>query len=678
MVLCLLVLFYSAGAQQLEEFIRQPVASHFAANADGSRVAWVVNQRGIRNIYLREGNGSIRALTTYGEDDGQELIDLTFSPEGNRLLFVRGGAPNRTGEWPNPASLPDGVEQAIWFLDLTNAGSPRKVARGNHPVFLPGGNTVIYQAGGQIQAVAPGGGEASGPLFQARGSNQIGSLSPDGKQLVFVSNRGDHNFIGVYHFEHRSIRWLAPEVGRDQAPVWSPDGKQIAFIRQPGLKAGELINLLGGTPFSIWVADVATGTAKQVWQSPADDGGFAQSYPTPALSWSKLNRLLFFSEHTGWMHVFSMTPEGADVKDITPGAGEVESYVLTADGSAIYFDGNRMDPDRRHIWKNQVLGGIPTAVTQGTSIEMYPQWGGNQLYAFQSGVTFPKTLVLIREGTRAVEQIQPSLPVDANRVPFIEPQSVILTAADGTPVHAQLFLKRGAKAKMPGVVFMHGGPIRQMLLGFHYSDYYSNTYAFNQYLANQGYAVISVNFRCGTGYGKEFRRALNSGPRGASEYQDVVAAARYLQTLPEVNPDQIGLWGGSYGGYLTAMGLARDPELFKAGVDLHGVHDWAFRARVFSPGGGWGITSDLMDIAYQSSPVADLSKWKAPVLLVHGDDDRNVLFQQSTDLAEKLRGLKVPVELLVLPDEVHGFLRHASWQQVFERAKIFFDRHLKK
>jgi dipeptidyl aminopeptidase/acylaminoacyl peptidase len=216
-----------------------------------------------------------------------------------------------------------------------------------------------------------------------------------------------------------------------------------------------------------------------------------------------------------------------------------------------------------------------------------------------------------------------------------------------------------------------------MLLGYHYGDYYIHSYAFNQYLAAQGYAVISVNYRCGTGYGRDFRRIKTQGPRGASEYQDVVAAGKYLQSLGEVDASKIGLWGGSYGGYLTAMGLARNPELFKAGVDVHGVHDWSFRARTFSPGGGWGIGKDDMDLAYKSSPSSDLSKWTAPVLMIHGDDDRNVAFQETTDLATRLREKKVPVEILVLPDEVHSFLRYESWANAFDASKDFFDRHLK-
>ena len=113
-----------------------------------------------------------------------------------------------------------------------------------------------------------------------------------------------------------------------------------------------------------------------------------------------------------------------------------------------------------------------------------------------------------------------------------------------------------------------------MLLGWHYMDYYSNAYAVNQYLANHGYVVLAVNYRLGIGYGHDFNNPPRSGPWGASEYQDVQAGAAYLRALPDVDASKIGIWGGSYGGYLTALALARNSDVFKAGVDLHGVHDW--------------------------------------------------------------------------------------------------------
>src|SRR5712692_7352852 len=112
-----------------------------------------------------------------------------------------------------------------------------------------------------------------------------------------------------------------------------------------------------------------------------------------------------------------------------------------------------------------------------------------------------------------------------------------------------------------------------MVLAWHYSEYYHNAYALNQYLAGRGYVVLIVNYRSGIGYGVEFREALNYGARGASEFNDVLGAGLYLRSRADVDPRRIGLWGGSYGGYLTALGLARASDLFAAGVDLYGVHD---------------------------------------------------------------------------------------------------------
>ncbi|UCC30310.1 MAG: S9 family peptidase, partial [Phycisphaerales bacterium] len=272
-----------------------------------------------------------------------------------------------------------------------------------------------------------------------------------------------------------------------------------------------------------------------------------------------------------------------------------------------------------------------------------------------------------------------AIPDEFPRDSLVEPVPVLFDAADGLRIHGQLFIPKEIKAdeRLPAVIFMHGGPIRQMLLGWHMRGYYHNSYAMNQYLAGKGYVVLSVNFRCGIGYGRSFRKAANQGPRGAAEYQDILAAARSLRERPEVDPGRIGLWGGSYGGYLTALGLARDSALFAAGVDFHGVHDWALRSR--RRDGDWGIRGDEhMRLAYDSSPAADVSFWSSPVLFIHGDDDRNVDFIQTTDLVQRLRAEgKAHVETLVFPDEAHGFLRHDSWIRAFRATREFFDRFLK-
>jgi dipeptidyl aminopeptidase/acylaminoacyl peptidase len=215
-----------------------------------------------------------------------------------------------------------------------------------------------------------------------------------------------------------------------------------------------------------------------------------------------------------------------------------------------------------------------------------------------------------------------------------------------------------------------------MLLGWNYSSYYNNAYAFNQHLASKGYVVLSVNYRSGIGYGMEFREALSYGAAGASEYNDVLGAGRYLASRSDVDAKRIALWGGSYGGFLTAMGLARNSDLFAAGVDFHGVHDWNVGIKTFVP--SYNTLENPRDslLAFRSSPLASVKTWRSPVLVIHGDDDRNVSFAETVTLVEQLRDRGVEVEQLVLPDEVHGFLRYESWVRAYTAASDFLDRKL--
>jgi dipeptidyl aminopeptidase/acylaminoacyl peptidase len=271
-----------------------------------------------------------------------------------------------------------------------------------------------------------------------------------------------------------------------------------------------------------------------------------------------------------------------------------------------------------------------------------------------------------------------TLPRDFPAAALLEPEAVTFPAADGMTIRGQLFMpERCRRARnCPGVLFFHGGSRRQMLLGWHYLGYYHNAYALNQYLAGRGYVVLSVNYRSGTGYGLEFREALNFGATGASEYNDIVGAGLYLKGRPEVDPARIGLWGGSYGGYLTALGLARASDLFAAGVDFHGVHDWNVVIRNFVQSYDPLERQDVARLAFESSPMAAIETWRSPVLLIHGDDDRNVPFSETVELVTSLRRQGVELEQLIFPDEVHSFLTHARWLEAYRATADFFDRKL--
>jgi dipeptidyl aminopeptidase/acylaminoacyl peptidase len=200
-----------------------------------------------------------------------------------------------------------------------------------------------------------------------------------------------------------------------------------------------------------------------------------------------------------------------------------------------------------------------------------------------------------------------------------------------------------------------------MLLGYHYMQFYHWAYAYNQWLASQGYVVLSVNYRSGIGYGRSFRNAPNTGGRGNAEYQDVVAAGKYLQARADVDPTRVGIWGLSYGGVLTSQALARNSDIFVAGADLAGVHLW-------------GTSLDSAAVSYRSSTISAIDGWKSPVFLVHGDDDRNVDFAQTVGLVQLLRARNVYYELLVIPDDLHESMLHSRWMNTWNRIGVFLKR----
>jgi dipeptidyl aminopeptidase/acylaminoacyl peptidase len=260
----------------------------------------------------------------------------------------------------------------------------------------------------------------------------------------------------------------------------------------------------------------------------------------------------------------------------------------------------------------------------------------------------------------------------------VVPQRVIFPSADGMTIHGQLFLPKNDTGKHAALIFFHGGSRRQILLGWNEMYYYSNAYGMNQYLASKGYVVLSVNYRSGIGYGLNFREAINYGATGGSEYNDVMGAGLYMDNRADVDAKRLGVWGGSYGGYLTAMALSRSSDLFAAGVDFHGVHDWSARGgSVANPDLDPEKQREQMRVAFESSPMASVKTWKSPVLLIHGDDDRNVAFSQDVKLVEALRANGVPFEELIFPGEIHDFLLESSWLKAYHAADDFFARKLK-
>jgi dipeptidyl aminopeptidase/acylaminoacyl peptidase len=254
------------------------------------------------------------------------------------------------------------------------------------------------------------------------------------------------------------------------------------------------------------------------------------------------------------------------------------------------------------------------------------------------------------------------------------PQVVRIKAADGGVVPAQLFLP-STPGPHPALVYVHGGPPRQMFPAFHFGSYYASDFAVNRHLAELGYVVVSINFRSGTGYGRAFREAPGRAWRGASEYNDVLGTGRWLAQRKDVDRKRIGIWGGSYGGLLAGQALARDSDLFAAGVAVHGVFDWSWPSPTpghQNPSRLFGVGEPDKPLALRSSPLGAIDGWKSPVLLVSGDRDMNVDVLETVDLHQKLRAKGVDVRTVLIPGEAHDMVRHASWLTLWSESQKFF------
>ena len=668
------------AADSIDRYLKAPFAFELSAAPSGGKVAWILDERGARNIWVAaapEYKG--RRLTSYTEDDGQDLGEISWSTDGRFLVYTRGGDFDTGGDVPNPRNLPETPEQAVYVIPF-DGGPARKLSDGRGSAVSRDGR-VAFLRNGQIWMTIL---DAAKPVeaVRAKASSSQLQWAPDGSALAFTSSRGDHSFIGVYRVATKSVLYLDPGVDRDTSPVWSPDSRRVAFLRRAyssAISVGPVRE--AATPWSIRVADATTGAGHEAWRATKGPGSaFRGMEAETQLFWAEGDRLVFPWEQDGWLHLYSVPASGGRAQLLTPGEFEIEHASLSRNRRDVLYSSNQDDIDRRHVWRVAAGGGKPAALfgsQLGEGIEWEPVEVADGAVAFLRSSIRETSRAAIRITNAAPRDMAPdSIPADVAK-DFVRPQQVIFPASDGLSIHGQLFLPPAGGGRHAAVIFFHGGSRRQMLLGYHYRRYYSNAYAMNQYLAGLGFVVLSVNYRSGTGYGLNFREALNFGNAGGSEFNDVMGAGLYMAARADVDPQRIGVWGGSYGGYLTALALARASSMFSAGVDMHGVHDWSIRADRSLTALNADELREIERTALQSSPLADVKDWRSPVLLIHGDDDRNVAFSQTVRLVEALRARGVEFEELIFPGEVHEFLLEESWIKAYRAAGDFLVRKLK-
>jgi dipeptidyl aminopeptidase/acylaminoacyl peptidase len=643
------------------------LALPFASDLTGARrapvFAWIEDVAGARNVWVGGPDIPARPRTAFTGDEGIELSEPQLSQDGRRLLFVRGGdAEFPEANAPNTGTALEAPEQALFVADVAGSQAPVRIGLGHGAAFSPDDTRVAFTRKSEIWLWSDT--AAAHRLATITGSVEDLQWSPDGGQLLFTEQRKGHSFIGLLDVERRSLRYLGPTLGQSSDPIFSPDARQVAFLQLRDPPAD--LQDSNASFWSVRVADLASGAVRTIWSAPGGEGGQFEGTRGRNLFWTASGHLLFPWERNGWMHIYALPAvTGGTPRDLTPDANEVETFAPTPDGKAIVYAANAGNLDTRQLWRTAIERGKPARLTQDDAFVFRPIFGGDRLAATATDAQRPAHMVL-------VEGMKPLGPV-AIASSYSKPETIVFTATDGMQIHGQVFRGKGP-GPHPALVFVHGGPRRQMLPAFNPMHYYSNAYVRNQQFAALGYTVLSVNYRSGTNYGRAFREAPETGRDGASEYRDVLAGGRWLAKQPDVDPKRIGIWGGSWGGYLTALALARDSELFAAGADFHGVHTLV---RSGDPSLSPDAEIKARELQWQSSPMGSIARWKSPVLIVHGDDDKNVDHDQSLLLARELTARGVPFEELSLPNERHEFFRYGDWLASYRATEAFFAKTLK-
>ena len=659
---------------ELASMLAAPIAFQPTVSRDGRVIAFVAREATRRMVYVQPVNSPARLRVEYAGDDGQELSAVTLSPRGDLLAYVRGGRPNKSGDVPNPRSEPIKPKRQVWLGTTAPGAAPQPVGEGDAPQFSPDGASLVWSTPAGLVMASVLSGADSGihlgpPSLLISGGVDGYRFSPDGRRLAI--QRGDG--VLIYDLANDS-RWLIPRPPGEiqEAPIWSPDGRRLAMVHRtsphdPVDQLGFHGPFVASRPWSIDVADLATRNVVQIWQAKAGRGSAffpLDQDPTDIdhvgdqLLWTADDHIVFPWEEDGWLHLYAVSAAGGTAALLTPGEGEVESAALALDGKGVFVATNIGDLGRRHLARIDLSAKGMAVITPGEANQWGPTpvTGGGLANVEASWATPPQVRIRDAGGL----QTAAATPVLLKEFPtqgFIKPRLVELKAPDGGTAFGQLFVPD--RPSGCGVVFAHGGIKRQMLPGFHYREVYSHLYEVNQWLASQGCAVLSIEYRSSIMRGYDFRNAAGWGNAGASEMIDVAGAAKYLRSLPELHVKRVGIWGLSWGGYITAQALARQPDLFQAGFDLAGVHEF------------FGDRTD-------AAPEARMGDWRAPVFLVQGDDDRNVDFYQGLSLAAELRRRpKVEAVMRAVPDEVHDIIStYSNMVDVYGAGAEFLVTHL--
>ena len=468
--------------------------------------------------------------------------------------------------------------------------------------------------------------------------------------------------------EPRDVRW--------SAPIVSPDGRLVVATARSADFKDRWIVALDPESGKTRVIDALHDDA---WIREGGGGPFGGG----GMGWMPDGHSLWFlSERDGYMHLYVVdaAQPGAAPAQRTSGAFELTSAELARDKTKFYLVTSEVHPGERHIYEMPVGGGPRTRLTEmaGSNIGEVSPDGAMIAFIQSSAARPPEVFVMPNRAGAPVQQVTTS-PTDAWRTfRWIEPEVITYKARDGKDVHARLYTPEmigAARGRTrPAVIFVHGAGYLQNAHKF-WSTYYRE-YMFHNLLASLGYVVLDADYRASAGYGRDWRTAIYRH-MGGKDLDDIVDGAKYLVDSQRVDPKRIGVYGGSYGGFITLMALFTSPDTFAAGAALRPVTDWAH----YNHGYSGSILNEPQDdpAAYrQSSPIYFADGLKGALLICHGLVDTNVHAQDSIRLAQRLIELrKTNWELAVYPVENHGFEQETSWADEYKRILRLFETHLR-
>jgi dipeptidyl aminopeptidase/acylaminoacyl peptidase len=657
------------------------------------------------DLYLADTKlGTVRRLTETIATERAPAFDI----EGRRVFFVRdnnvfsmdidGGLVRqltdiRSGNAPRDSAPPTGqrgvleqqqrelfevIRDRAWLDSIAAAERKERESIRVKPLYLgaservvslevsPNGKALLITtnipATGTRETGVPQFVTSSGYTEELRVRTKVGDAQSTGR-VAFVS------------LPSGATKWLAVSPGDSAKPTssasvlgWNPSGTTALLFASSRDFKTRFISTVSADSGTVRVVDTLRDTA---WvNGPCfgcggwyDDG----------------RRFWFVSEASGYAHLWTAAANGSDKRQLTSGKWEVLDVTLTPDRKHFLMHTSEVSPFERHFYRMPVTGGPREQLTTakgGHTVVMSPD-GTLLADVFSTANRPPELMVMQARPGATMAALTASATADWLSFPWKVPEIVMIPASDGVQVPARIYRPSDMSAQPNGaaVIFVHGAGYLHNV--HNYWSSYSREYMFNHYLASKGYAVLDIDYRGSAGYGRDWRTAVYRH-MGGRDLQDHVDGSRYLQKELGIDPERIGLYGGSYGGFITLMALFTEPKSFGAGAALRSVTDWAhynhgYTARILN-------SPDADSISYRrSSPIYFAQGLEDPLLMAHGMVDVNVHFQDIVRLSQRLIELgKTGWELAVYPVEDHGFTRPESWTDEYRRIFELFERHLAK